>query len=129
LQKEITNTRDDLQKKLDKLEKAYTILIQMGDQDDLLGQVHDLQIGLKEKMLVIDGDQVQARRAEFVAPGLLGRARRATRADWNSSGPTQTHQESYVAAAEGLEALKKDMIPMDQAWIVVEEGMKNLGIW
>lgn len=130
LQKNLNNTLIDLNEKINKLDKAYTLLIQTTDYPKLVSKVYELQMKLKAHQLSILGDQVRAKRAEFVQPGLLAQARRATRADWNSSGPTQTHKESFSAAFTGFQQLKSDLeLLMKNDWSSVEGGMKQLGIW
>jgi photosystem II stability/assembly factor-like uncharacterized protein len=130
LQKDLTDTQNDLQEKVEKLDKAYTLLVHLGEQSELLTQVFNLQMKLKEHLLTLQGDQIRAERAEFVPPGLLDRARRATRADWNSSGPTQTHKDSYSIALSGYNELKTDLDALlKNDWNSIEKGMIQLGIW
>ncbi len=130
LQKDLSNTQNDLQEKLSKLDKAYTLLIQLGEQGDMLSKVFNLKMKLEDHLLTIRGDQIRAERAEFVNPGLRARARTATRADWNSSGPTQTHKDSYSIAFSAYNKLKTDLESlMKNDWSSIEKGMQQAGIW
>ena len=130
LQKDLSNTQNDLQEKLSKLDKAYTLLIQLGEQGQTLSKVFNLKMKLEDHLLTIRGDQIRAQRAEFVQPGLMARARRATRADWNSSGPTQTHKDSYSIALSAYNKLKTDLESlMKNDWSTIEKGMQQAGIW
>jgi uncharacterized phage infection (PIP) family protein YhgE len=130
LQKDLADIQNDLQEKMKKLEKAYTLLVSLGEPSELLTKLFELQMKLKEHLLTIQGDRIRAERAEFVQPGLLARARRATRANWNSSGPTQTHKESYSTALSGFNKLKSNLEAlMKNDWSDIEEEMQQIGMW
>ncbi len=130
LYQKISTSSRNLNEQIIKLERAHSLLRQLGDQEDLLGQTYALQMQIKEHLLVLNGDQIQSRRAEFVQPGLLSRARRATNASWNSSGPTQTHKECYEYAKTGFEQFNATLLEsFTPQWNKLETILKEMNIW
>ncbi len=72
----------------------------------LIDEVRDLQLRLRDVQEVLSGDPTKRRRSESDMPGIMQRLQGAIGGAWaTSNGATQTHRDQYEIASRELEAL------------------------
>lgn len=98
-----------LETQLENLEEMKSKALNTTSAAILLPQLRALEVKLRELAFHFTGDETRASRAEFVQPGLIGRLRRALRSQYNSSGPTKTHQANYEMAKEAFQSVYQEL--------------------
>lgn len=112
-----------LQTQIENLEQLKSKALPTATAAELLPAIRGLELKLRDLELHFTGDQTRSSRAEFVQTGLIGRLRRALRSQYNSSGPTKTHEENYritkAAFQEVYQQMKtlieEELAPLQQA--------------
>jgi hypothetical protein len=77
-----------------------------GIEPKLRAEIRTLELRLQDMLEQFQGDPTKPRRSEPGFPGLLDRIQNANRGYWSTStGPTNTHRQSYDMAADQFSAL------------------------
>lgn len=118
-----------LETQLENLEEVKTKALNTNVAAELLPQIRKVEVKLRELAFHFTGDQTRASRAEFVQPGLMGRLRRALRSQYNSSGPTKTHQANYQMAREAFQGVHQELKALaDKDIMRLQNAMKQQGL-
>lgn len=116
LQKAILGTSNFIGEQMTQLKAIKQAGMNSQDGAELMTLARKIELLLKEMELTLQGDLTRSRRAEFVQAGLMGRLGRAMRAQYSSSGPTQTHMDNYEIARQtfvGLHTSLKALVDGD----------------
>ena len=96
---------------------------------DLLAQLHELKGRLDEATIELSGDSSAARRQLPTAPSISARARTALFDQLGvTSAPTQTQQDQYAYASDGLPPLLDELRSIDEALRDIEEALSEAGL-
>jgi hypothetical protein len=109
LQRALFGTNTYLESQLEELARIKSTLMGGNENPDLLSQSRAIERKLQDMQLVLQGDQTRASRAEFTAPGLMGRLQRVVYGQNHSAMPTKTHQDNYQIALDGFEELYRQL--------------------
>jgi photosystem II stability/assembly factor-like uncharacterized protein len=92
-----------------------------GAEAALVDRVDQIEDGLREISVALNGDTVVARRNEPTPPSIVQRVQGIVSGHWTStSAPTQTHREAYRAAAEAFAPV------LDRLRTLVEVDLKAI---
>jgi len=113
-----------LEAQIENLEAARNKVLNTSEAAELLPKIRAVEVKLKDLDLIFSGDRTRASRAEFVQPGLMSRLRRAMRSQYNSSGPTKTHEQNYQMVKDAYGKLYQQLQTIDQELKVLQEAIE-----
>jgi len=117
---------DEAQSRINHIKQA--LLDTPGSEQTLLDEARNLDLRLKDLLILLEGDRTVASRSEPVSPSIRGRIGRITRGWTSTSMPTGTQRESYaVATSQFGELLPQLKQLIDVDLVILEQKLETLG--